>query len=32
MTIVTLDNVQAGERLANSLFAAPEAGGRFINR
>ena len=32
MTIVTLDNVQAGERLANSLFAAPEAGGRFLNR
>jgi outer membrane lipoprotein-sorting protein len=32
MTVVTLDNVKAGERLANSLFAAPDAGGRFINR
>lgn len=32
MTIVTLDNVKSGERLANSLFAAPEAGGRFIDR
>lgn len=32
MTIVTLNNVKSGERLANSLFAAPEAGGRFLNR
>lgn len=32
MTVVTLNNVKSGERLANSLFAAPEAGGRFINR
>ena len=32
ITVVTLDNVAYGERLANSLFAAPEAGGRFLDR
>lgn len=32
LTVVTLNNVKSGERLANSLFAAPEAGGRFLNR
>ncbi len=32
ITVVTLDNVISGERLANSLFAAPDAGGRFLNR
>ena len=32
ITVVTLENVVAGERLANSLFAAPEAGGRFLDR
>ncbi len=32
VTVVTLDNVMTGERLANSLFRAPEAGGRFIDR
>ena len=31
-TIVTLENVKSGERLANSLFAAPDAGGRFLNK
>ncbi len=31
-TVVTLNDVVAGERLANSLFAAPDAGGRFLNR
>lgn len=30
VTIVTLDNVSAGERLANRLFRAPEAGGQFL--
>jgi len=30
VTIVTLDNVAAGERLANRLFRAPEAGGQFL--
>ncbi len=30
ITIVTLDNVAAGERLANRLFRAPEAGGQFL--
>jgi outer membrane lipoprotein-sorting protein len=32
LTIVTLDNVKTGERLANNLFRAPEAGGRFLDR
>lgn len=32
ITVVTLNNVVAGERLANSLFAAPQAGGRFLDR
>lgn len=32
MTVVTLDNVKTGVKLANSLFAAPEAGGRFLDR
>lgn len=32
ITVVTLDNVVYGERLANSLFRAPEAGGRFLDR
>ncbi|WP_428407392.1 LolA family protein [Hyphococcus sp.] len=32
ITVVTLENVVYGERLANSLFAAPEAGGRFLDR
>jgi len=30
ITVVTLDNVKAGERLANRLFRAPEAGGEFL--
>ncbi len=30
ITIVTLDNVASGERLANRLFRAPEAGGQFL--
>lgn len=30
ITIVTLDNVKAGERLANRLFRAPDAGGTFL--
>ncbi|MEZ5894313.1 MAG: outer membrane lipoprotein carrier protein LolA [Parvularculaceae bacterium] len=32
MTVVTLENVKSGVKLANSLFAAPEAGGRFLDR
>ena len=31
-TVVTLSNVVSGERLANRLFAAPDAGGRFLDR
>ncbi|MFQ5563638.1 MAG: outer membrane lipoprotein carrier protein LolA [Parvularculaceae bacterium] len=30
ITVVTLDNVQEGVRLANRLFRAPEAGGAFL--
>ncbi len=30
ITVVTLDNVKSGERLANRLFRAPEAGGEFL--
>ncbi len=30
ITVVMLDNVAAGERLANRLFRAPEAGGQFL--
>lgn len=30
ITVVTLANVAAGERLANRLFRAPEAGGQFL--
>ncbi|MEM8772135.1 MAG: outer membrane lipoprotein carrier protein LolA [Pseudomonadota bacterium] len=30
VTVVTLDNVVAGERLANRLFRAPDAGGQFL--
>ena len=30
ITVVTLDNVASGERLANRLFRAPEAGGEFL--
>ena len=30
ITVVTLDNVAAGERLATRLFRAPEAGGQFL--
>lgn len=32
LTVVTLDNVKTGERLANNLFRAPETGGRFLDR
>ncbi|MFC2951380.1 outer membrane lipoprotein carrier protein LolA [Marinicaulis aureus] len=32
ITVVTLDKVVYGERLANSLFRAPDAGGRFLDR
>mgnify|MGYP001337998122 CR=1 FL=1 len=32
VTVVTLNNVVAGKRIANRLFAAPEAGGRFLDR
>ncbi|WP_425410611.1 LolA family protein [Hyphococcus sp.] len=32
VTVVTLDNVKSGERLANSLFRAPDSGGRFLDR
>ena len=32
ITVVTLHDVVSGERLANSLFAAPDAGGRFLDR
>ncbi|WP_411816900.1 outer-membrane lipoprotein carrier protein LolA [Hyphococcus sp. DH-69] len=32
ITVVTLNDVKSGERLANSLFRAPEAGGRFLDR
>jgi outer membrane lipoprotein-sorting protein len=31
-TVVTLNDVVSGERLANNLFAAPDAGGRFLDR
>jgi outer membrane lipoprotein-sorting protein len=31
-TVVTLSDVVSGERLANSLFTAPDAGGRFLDR
>ena len=30
ITVVTLDNVKAGERLANRLFQTPDAGGQFL--
>ncbi len=30
ITVVTLDNVEEGVRLANRLFQAPEAGGQFL--
>lgn len=30
ITIVTLDNVAAGERIANRMFRAPDAGGEFL--
>lgn len=30
ITVVTLDNVEAGQRLANRLFRAPDAGGEFL--
>ena len=30
ITVVTLSNVAAGERLANRLFRAPDAGGQFL--
>ena len=30
ITVVTLDNVSAGQRLANRLFRAPDAGGEFL--
>ncbi len=30
ITVVTLDNVKSGERLANRLFQIPEAGGQFL--
>ncbi len=30
ITIVTLDNVETGQRLANRLFRAPDAGGEFL--
>lgn len=30
ITVVTLENVKAGEKLANRLFRAPEAGGDFL--
>lgn len=30
ITVVALDNVKSGERLANRLFEAPEAGGLFL--
>ena len=30
ITVVTLDNVESGMRLANRLFRAPEAGGQFL--
>ncbi len=29
-TVVTLDNVKSGEKLANSLFRTPDAGGQFL--
>ena len=31
MTVVTLDNVESGVKLAASLFRAPDAGGRFLD-
>ncbi|GJL92317.1 LolA family protein [Hyphococcus sp.] len=31
-TVVTLSDVVSGERIAMSLFATPDAGGRFLNR
>lgn len=30
ITVVTLENVKAGERLANRLFETPDAGGKFL--
>jgi len=30
ITVVTLENVKSGERLANRLFATPDAGGKFL--
>ena len=30
ITVVTLDNVKSGERLANRLFRTPDAGGAFL--
>lgn len=30
ITVVTLDNVVSGQRLANRLFETPEAGGKFL--
>lgn len=32
VTVVALDNVESGVRLATSLFRAPEAGGRFLDQ
>ena len=32
VTVVDLQNVESGVKLANRLFAAPEAGGAFINK
>jgi len=32
ITVVTLENVKSDIRLANNLFAPPEAGGRFLDR
>lgn len=32
LTVVSLDNVKTGERLANNLFRVPETGGRFLDR
>lgn len=31
-TVVTLNNVESGMKMANSLFRAPDAGGRFLDR
>ena len=30
ITVVTLDNVKSGEKLANGLFRTPDAGGQFL--